>query len=102
MMASSGSTMANAIAPSTTRAIASWRCLLRISGVSAKVAAIVVSRSSALSPLDDQVGNQVHRERDREQQDADHEQHLIVRRADGRLAELRRDGGRQRAHRVER
>src|SRR6185369_5963269 len=95
--------MATAIRPSSTRTIASWRCFLRMSGVSANVAAMVSRGASALrGPLDDQIGDQIHRESDAEEQDADHEQHLVVVRPDRGLAELGGDRRRERAHGIER
>src|SRR5678815_3031096 len=102
-MVSSGSTIMTAMAPSTIWTARSCRSLLRASGVSANVAAMTRRGRSALGgAFHDQVGHEIHCERDGEEQDADHEQHLVVIRADGSLSELGGDRRRQRAHRIER
>src|SRR6266542_6306749 len=102
MISSSGTIMARVMPPNTHRANSSPRCFLRTNGVSANLAGGGVFHGSLpANAFHDQVGGEIHQERNAEEQDADDEQHPVMVRAFGRLAQLGSDGGGERANGVE-
>ena len=81
----------------------SLACLRRVNGVASNNGGSPAGSGHHLrsNPAHDEIGGQVDDERDREQENADDEQHLVVLRSDRRLAQLGRDGRGQGPHRIQ-
>src|SRR5262245_45408863 len=82
----------------------STKALRRSTGPVANTARDRSSRSEMLAATDafyDEIGGEIHGQRDQHQHAADREQHTVVETAFDRFPELRRDGRGQRPRRIQ-